>query len=70
MSNAHKVSQAVASETNRLHQAISIVGLVIESIGDEVEDGKPAIVPALRAASAVISASIDALDSVLEVSHG
>ncbi len=61
-------SKMAAKATDRLWQAHSVVELVIERIGDETDDGGPAIKPALRAVAEMLFASISILEPICATS--
>jgi hypothetical protein len=59
-----KVARISANEQNRLWQAHGIIELVVHAIGDEVDNGGPAIKPALRGAADIIFTSINELERI------
>jgi hypothetical protein len=59
-----KVARIAANEQSRLWQAHGIIELVVHAIGDEVDNGGPAIKQALRGAADIIFASINELESI------
>lgn len=69
-----RVAGIVANEMCRLWQAHGIIELAVHAIGDEDDNGGPAIKQALQGAADIVLASINALEPICvpgtsEVAH-
>jgi hypothetical protein len=58
------VARLAAREMSRLWQAHGIIALAVHAIGDEVDNGGPAIKEALQGAADIVFASINALEPI------